>query len=275
MSAANILILLVAGAIAGFAGGMLGVGGAFIMTPLQYLVYTNMGVAPDVAIQTAFGTSLLVVLTTAISGALRHHRQERAVAWRTAFIMGGSGLVFGLVGAMLSVHVPGSVLKITFGVIAIASCVRMFFTTREKEAAEPEKRPWVWALWALPVGLFSGLLGVGGGILLMPILVIALKFKIHQAVGTSLAIMIFISIGGIIGYIISGISAADRLAYSVGYINLTSWVLLAIPSAVMAQAGAIATHRVPRRLLTYVFIIVLFYIGLRMIGVFEWLGWPL
>ncbi len=274
MSAYDILILLATGAVAGFAGGMLGLGGAFIMTPLQYLVYTNMGFTPDVAIKTAFGTSLLVVLTTAISGAFRHHR-ERAVAWRMALIMGGCGLVFGLIGAILSGHIPGSTLKIVFGAIAIISCIRMFFTTREKEAVEPEKRPWIWALWAIPIGLFSGLLGVGGGVLLMPILVIALKFKIRQAVGTSLAVMMFTSIGGIIGYIISGIGVVDKLDYSVGYINLTSWVLLAIPSAIMVQIGAITTHRVSRQFLIYVFVIILLYIGLRMIGVFEWLGWPL
>jgi uncharacterized protein len=274
MSIVNIFILLGTGIVAGFAGGMLGLGGAFIMTPLQYLVYTNMGVAPDVAIKTAFGTSLLVVLTTAISGAWRHHR-ERAVNWRVAMIMGGCGFVFGLGGATLATYIPGTALKITFGVIGIISCVRMFFTTREKEAAEPENRPWIWALWGIPVGLFSGLLGVGGGVLLMPILVIALKFKIRQAVGNSLAVMIFTSIGGIIGYIVNGINAADTLSYSVGYIDLTAWVLLAVPAAVMAQLGAIVAHRVPNRWLTYLFVIILFYIGLRMIGVFEWLGWPL
>lgn len=274
MSAANIIILLATGTVAGFAGGMLGLGGAFIMTPLQYLVYTNMGLTPDIAIKTAFGTSLLVVLTTAISGAWRHHR-ERAVNWRVAFIMGGTGLAFGFAGAMLSTHIPGSVLKIIFGVIAIASCIRMFFTTREQEAAEPEKRPWIWALWGVPVGLFSGMLGVGGGVLLMPILVIALKFKIREAIGNSLAVMIFSSIGGIIGYIISGIGAVNTLSYSVGYINFTSWILLAVPAAIMAQVGAAVAHRVSRRWLTYIFVAILFYVGLRMIGVFEWLGWPL
>jgi uncharacterized membrane protein YfcA len=116
---------------------------------------------------------------------------------------------------------------------------------------------------------------VGGGVLLIPVMVIALKFKMHEAVGNSLAVMIITSIGGIIGYIISGIGVTGRLSYSVGYINLLSWVLLAIPAAVMVQVGAMTAHRIPRRWLTYVFIVVLLYIGLRMIGVFEWLDWPL
>ncbi|MBN1161401.1 MAG: sulfite exporter TauE/SafE family protein [Dehalococcoidales bacterium] len=274
MSAADIFILLGTGAVAGFAGGMLGLGGAFIMTPFQFLVYTNMGLSTDVAIKTAFGTSLLVVLTTAISAAWRHHR-EQAVEWRVAFIMGICGLVFALVGATLAAHIPGTGLKITFGIIAIISGIRMFFTTREKVDTEPGNRPLLWAFWAIPVGLFSGLLGVGGGTILVPILAIILKFKMHHAIANSLAIMIFASIGGIIGYIVNGIGVADRLSYSIGYINLTSWILLAVPAAILAQVGAAATHKMPRKLLMYIFVIVLLYIGVRMIGVFEWLGWPL
>jgi uncharacterized membrane protein YfcA len=87
--------------------------------------------------------------------------------------------------------------------------------------------------------------------------------------------MVFSSIGGIIGYIISGIGAVNTLSYSVGYINFTSWILLAVPAAIMAQVGAVVAHRVSRRWLTYIFVVILFYVGLRMIGVFEWLGWPL
>ena len=274
MSAAAIFILLATGTVAGFTGGMLGLGGAFIMTPLQYFVYTDMGLSPDVAIKTAFGTSLLVVLTIAVSAAWRHHR-EQAVEWRVAVIMGGCGMIFALIGATLANLIPGTTLKIIFGAIAIISSVRMFITTREWVEAEPGNRPFLWAAWAIPIGLFSGLLGVGGGVLLVPILVIILKFKMHHAVANSLAIMIFASIGGIIGYIINGIGVADRLSYSIGYINLTSWALLAIPGAILAQLGAAAAHRVPRKLLIYIFVVVLLYIGIRMIGVFEWLDWPL
>jgi len=274
VSALNIFILVITGTVAGFAGGMLGLGGAFIMTPFQYLVYTNMGYSPDIAIKTAFGTSLLVVLTTAISAAWRHHR-EQAVEWRVAIIMGGCALVFAFGGATLAAHIPGNALKITFGVIAIISCIRMFMATREQIDAEPGNRPLLWAVWAIPIGLFSGLLGVGGGVILIPVLVIILKFKMHHAVANSLAIMIFMSLGGIAGYIINGIGVADRMSYSLGYVNLTSWVMLAIPGAIMAQVGAATAHRLPRKVLTYIFIVVLFYIGLRMIGVFEWLGWPL
>jgi uncharacterized protein len=274
MSAVDIIILLATGIVAGFTGGLIGLGGAFLMTPVQFIVYTRMGLPEDVAIMTAFGTSLLVVLTTAISGAWQHHRKN-AVNWRVAFIMGCSGLLFSFIGSTIAAHVPGGVLKIIFGSIAILACIRMIFATSERQDSEPVNNPWLWVAWAIPVGLLSGLLGVGGGVIMIPILVLALKFKMHNAVANSLAIMIFSSLGGIIGYIINGIGVADRLSYSLGYINLPSWLLLAVPSAIMAQVGAIVAHRLPKKPLMYIFIVIMLYMGLRMIGVFQWLGWPI
>jgi len=81
MTAAHILILLATGTGAGFAGGLLGVGGAFILTPVQYLVFADMGIPVDIAIKLAFGTSLMVILPAAASGTWWHHR-EGAVWWR-------------------------------------------------------------------------------------------------------------------------------------------------------------------------------------------------
>ena len=274
MTAPDILILIGTGIFAGFAGGMLGLGGAFIMTPLQYIVYTNMGLSPDIALKTAFGTSLFVVLTTAISGSWRHHMQG-VVKWRVAVVMGLCGLVFGLVGSTLSSRIEGDALKITFGVIGILSAIRMLFSVKEKKEAVFVDKPWVWALWAVPIGLLSGLLGVGGGVLMVPVMVIVLKFKMDEAAANSLAVMIITSVGGILGYIVNGLGVEGRLPYSVGYVDIPSWAMLAVPAAVMAQVGAVATRHINRKLLTYIFVVLLLYIGARMIGVYDWLGWPL
>jgi len=274
MSWEHILILIGTGTVAGFAGGLLGLGGAFLMTPVQYIVYTEMGLSPDTAIKTAFGTSLLVVLSTALSSAWRHHR-EGAINWRMAITMGACSLVFAFVGATLASLVPGSALKIAFGVIAVLSGIRMLFAMGYKTDREPVAKPWIWIAWAIPVGLFSGLLGLGGGVLMIPILVLALRLRMHNAVANSLAIMVFTSIGGIIGYIVNGIDAVNGLSYSLGYIHLPSWLLLAVPAAITAQLGAFLSHKLHGRVLAYIFLVILFYIGLRMIGVFEWLGWPI
>jgi hypothetical protein len=105
-------------------------------------------------------------------------------------------------------------------------------------------------------------------------MVLALKFKIHNAIATSLAMIIFTSTGGVVGYIIRGLGISDLPAYSIGYVNLQAWFLLAVTSIGMAQVGAMTAHRLPARQLRWIFIAAMFYVGLRMLvlGVFDWLG---
>ena len=87
--------------------------------------------------------------------------------------------------------------------------------------------------------------------------------------------IIFNSIGGIIGYIVNSLGVPNLPAYSIGYINLPTWFLLAVTSIGMAQVGAMTAHRLPTSRLRWIFIVLLFYVALRMVGVFEWLGWPI
>ncbi len=83
-----------------------------------------------------------------------------------------------------------------------------------------------------------------------------------------------VGVGGTVGYIINGLGIPDLPAYSIGYINLPTWFLLAVTSIGMAQIGAMTAHRLPVKQLRWIFIVMQFYVALRMIGVFEWLGWP-
>jgi len=272
LTVAHIIILLVTGVVVGFAGSLLGLGGAFIMTPVQYMVYTSVGMPTDLAIKIAFGTNLLVILPTAISGVWRHHKQG-AVLWKAALVMGSCSIVGSFVGATLATHLPGQALKVTFGIIVIISAIRMITAKLPEIDEAPKSNPWLLIAWALPMGVITGLLGIGGGILAIPIMTLALRFRIHNAVATSLAMMIFTSIGGVIGYIVNGIGVAGLPPYSLGYVNIPAWFLLSVTSIGMAQVGAIVAHRTQARYLTYIFVLITFYLGLRMIGVFDWLGW--
>ena len=271
---AHIITLLVTGSVVGFAGGLLGVGGAFILTPVQYMIFTNMGIPTDTAIKLAFGTSLLVVLPTAASGAWRHSKKG-AVWWKAAIIMGGCGAVASFGGATLATHLPGAALKIAFGAIVLASGIRMLTARSPKVEEEPKNNPWLWVAWAIPIGLVTGIIGIGGGVVAVPVMVLALKFKMHNAVATSLAMIMFTSTGGVIGYIVNGLGVPNLPPYSIGYVNLPSWLFLAVTSVIMVQIGAITAHKLPAKQLRYIFIGVMFYMGLRMLGAFDWLGLPI
>jgi uncharacterized membrane protein YfcA len=258
------------GAGAGFASGLLGVGGGFIIVPVSYWIILAMGISPDIAIRVAFGTSLLVILPTAISGTWRHNK-KKAIRWKTALILGLCALVGALVGATLAAHLPGEILEIGFGGLVLAVAIWMglgIMPKLRRGDEEPRENFGLVAACGFPIGMVTGLTGLGGGVLIVPMLVLALNFSMHIAIGTSVASIIFASLGGIVGYIVNGLGVAGPLPYSIGYVNLPIWLCLAATSIPLAQLGARAAHALPAKQLRYIFIAFMVYAGLRMIGVF-------
>jgi uncharacterized membrane protein YfcA len=270
----QIIALLITGVGVGFASGLLGVGGCFIMVPVQFWALTSVGVDPTIAIRIAFGTNLMVVLPTAISGAIGHNR-KKTVLWKAGVFLGLSALVGAFFGGIFAAHLPGNILKIGFGLAILAGAIRMLTAKPPKIKKEAIDNNLIHILWGFPLGIISGIIGIGGGVLMIPVMVLALRFKMHQAVGTSTALMIFASIGGILSYLINGLHVSGLPPYSVGYVNFLQWILLAGTSVPMAQVGAVAAHKLPAKQLKYIFIAVMIYMGLKMIGVFSWLHVPI
>jgi uncharacterized membrane protein YfcA len=273
LTATHILILLAAGAGTGFASGLLGIGGGAVMVPVSYWLILAMNVHPDIAIRIAFGTSLLVILPTVISGSWRHNK-KKAVRWKTALVLGSSALVGGLVGASLAAHLPEKILTVGFGGLILAIAVWMGLGIMPKlgrKDAEPRENLALVAACGFPIGIVSGLTGLGGGVLIVAVLVLALNFPMHTAIGTSVASIILASLGGIVGYIVNGLGVSGLLPYSLGYVNLPIWLCLAATSIPVAQLGARAAHALPAKPLTYIFIAFMVYAGLEMLGVLDWI----
>lgn len=268
--AAQIIALLITGLGVGFTSGLLGVGGCFIMVPVQFWALKSIGVDPTIAIRIAFGTNLLVVLPTAFSGAVTHHRRG-AVLWKAGVTLGIAGAIGAFFGAFIASHLPGKVLTVAFGIAVILGALRMLTAKPPQITDEPSDSIAAFILWGIPLGIVSGIIGIGGGVLMIPIMVFFLKFKMHQAVGTSTALMIFTAIGGSISFLVNGLGVQGLPPYSTGYLNWLQWVLLAGCSIPMAIIGARVAHLLPAKQLKYIFIVVMFYMGLKMIGVFSWL----
>ncbi len=271
MTAIDIFKLLATGAGAGFASALLGIGGGSIMVPVSYWLILAMGVSQEIAIKTAIGTSLLVILPTAISGAWRHNK-KKAVRWKTALTLGACALTGALVGATLATQLPGEILEKGFGGLVLAVAIWMslgLIPKLRREGKEPRENLALVAACGFPIGMVIGLTGLGGGVLIVPMLVLALDFPMHIAVGTSVAAIILASLGGIVGYVVNGPGMPNPLHHSLGYINLPICLCLVATSIPLAQLGARAAHALPAKPLRYIFIAFLVYAGLNMIGVFK------
>lgn len=268
MDADLIVILLATGVVVGLGQGLLGVGGAFIMVPVMVAVFQHMGWDPDLAVKTAFGTSLLVIFPAALATTAAQQRRG-AVWWKPAVAMGLAGATGSLIGSTLTTRViGGEVMKVVFGVVVVLAAVRLLTVRRHESRESPAQRPLAWASFGLLVGLFSGLLGTGGGILLVPAMVAFLRFRMHLAVATSAAVMAFTSGAGALGYFINGLHLSGLPGGSVGYFSLTAWLCLAPTSIALTQAGTWLAHRLTAGALRVAFALVMVAVGLHMVGAF-------
>jgi uncharacterized membrane protein YfcA len=244
------------------------VGGAFIMVPVMVAVFDHLGWDPDLAVKVAFGTSLLVIFPAAVATTAAHQRRK-AVWWKPAIVMGIAGVAGSLLGSTLTTRViGGEVMKIVFGVVVILASIRLLTAKPVESREAPRERLLLWAAFGFPIGMFSGLLGAGGGILLVPVMVTVFKFRIHQAVATSAAVMVFTSGAGALGYLVNGLHVSGLPGGSLGYFSLTAWLCLAPTSIGMTQAGAWAAHRLSAKTLRIAFVAVMIVVGLRMVGAF-------
>ena len=258
--------LILIGIAAGFASGLLGVGGGFLIVPLQYFLLKYIGVNSDLAILISFGTSLAIIVPTSLSGAYRHTRNLDGII-EPGIRLGVFGIIGGLLGGFVASASPSRILEIIFG------CLLLFITinnivniNKEREEARIPFNLISTAIIGLIVGFSSGLLGVGGGIFLIAILTLLLGFSLIEAIGTSSIFICLTAIGGFLSYIVSG-WGVNTFPYSIGYVSIINFVLIAMFSVPLASVGAKMAHKVPQKKLKIVFSIVVFYMALKMLGV--------
>lgn len=266
-----VILLLLTGCGVGFASGLLGVGGGFLMVPIQYYLLSATGIDTSLSLRIAFATSLAVILPTAISGTLGHLKKG-SVNKRIAVFMGMTSLFGGLSGAFVSTQVSASYLKIIFGFLLLIIGIKLFISQSDTEKEDLNDNTLLLLILGFSVGFLSGLLGIGGGIVMVPLLSLVIGLNMHDVVGTNSAIMIFSSTGGLISYLFMGLSINGLPEYSLGYINLLQFILIVITSIPLSQLGVYISHKISPNKIKMIFMILIYYIGLKMIGLFEFLG---
>ena len=261
-----ICILIGTGLIAGFMSGLLGVGGGFLYAPVMYFVLRQSGVPDDMAILVAFGTSLAAAFPTVLTGAFGHTKKGNVV-WRDAVMMGLCGTVTGFIGGTVATYLPVQILTLLFGVMLILGAIRLV-TSLPSGTGEKMAAPLAAGIGGT-TGFMSGLLGVGGGTILVPLMVLLGKFSMKKAAATSAASILFITVGGILSYLVNGFSAGIDLSaygfYLIGYIDVLMWAILVITAIPMVLFAVKISGRVPEVWLRRIFFILMLVIAIRML----------
>ena len=268
-----ICILLIGGSVAGTFAGFLGIGGAFILIPFQFHILMELGFPPDISMKTAIATTLCFTFPTAFNSAYNHSKKG-TVIWNKAVIIGVSGFISSFIGAYIATFLSAAYLCVIFGVIVLTTSLKIKSAQNVSEGENKiSENKIIYILFGMAAGLASGLVGIGGGLILIPLLILLLKFPVRKAVGLSSAAIVFTSAGGVCGYIINGIGVASPIPYSFGYINLVFWTALVIPGVIFSRFGASLSHKTDPKKIQYVFSIVSFLIGSFMIirGITLWM----
>lgn len=260
-----VLILMGVGVGVGFISGLMGIAGGVILIPALLKIQSLMGgIPPDTAVKVAFGTSLLTAVLTTSSGTWQHHR-ENNVCWHDAMALSLSGIAGALVGSTISSYLSGAVLKPLFGAAVLAVAVILALRSEAKGNIRCEKHPvgGIIAVGGL-IGTFSALVGIGGGIMLMPFLTLVLGYSSHRAVGTSGAVIPLVALSGAIGYIVHGWGESGLLPFSAGYVNLFFVLCVSVSSMLTAPLGARAGAKLHGRWLNRLFAALLVLVALKM-----------
>jgi uncharacterized membrane protein YfcA len=211
------------------------------MVPFLYLVYANSGVSPSAQTVVAHATSLGVAFVTATVGTWRYARVG-AIAWQPA----ASYAVPGIFTAFLTARVLTRLAEVhwvraAFGVFLLVTAADMARRAR-RARRQPEPHPhnvhsWGWLVLAgLGGGILSAMLGIGGGLIAVPVLLYVGKLPVHAAAPTALAGVCLTTLSGAIGYVTAGTGPVIS-PFMAGYVDLRMALPLSFGAMVTVPLG--------------------------------------
>ena len=245
-------ILAWPGAVAiGVSLGLLGSGGSIITVPvLVYLIGQDEKVA--------IAGSLFVVGNIALAGSLQYLR-AKLIDWRNVLVFGLPGMAGTYLGAVIAAFVPGIVQLALFALVMLLASYMMLRPVARTDKPHEPRETWKIAGDGLAVGIVTGLVGVGGGFLIVPALVLLGGLPIHRGVATSLVIIALKSYSGFYKYI-------DVLADQDLVLDWKTLMIVTALGIAGSYAGARFARRMPQARLKRWFGYFLIVMGIYILG---------
>lgn len=271
------------GLVVGLLSGLLGIGGGTLVVPFLYLLmahpeWSGVVVAEGHQVTLAHATSLAVIVPTAWAGLLAFRRSD-LVDWEIVVRFGGVAALTAALGAQMAASVPGELLRTIFGFLLLWIGARMsgipglgartvsFPEKREgRDASDtPHLRPGVAVAGGGIVGFLSALLGIGGGVLAVPILLRWARLDLHRVAAASIGIVAFAAPAGILSYAWAGQGVEGLPTGSLGYVSLPLAAILVPGAMLAAPVGARLNQRLPAAPLRRLYGVALLLVGGRLL----------
>lgn len=247
-----LVAMLGAGLFAGFAAGIFGIGGGFIVVPALFVVLPLLGGTHDAIAHVAIGTSAATIIVTSIRSLLSHAKRgavefEVLKTWAPWIILGDG------VGVLLAGHVDGHILTMIFAVGVFLMSLNFLLPKVGGKVISDEMPSGIARVGiAGGLGTFSALLGIGGGTIAIMVMTLCGR-SIHRAIATASGIGTLIAIPSAIGFALIGLKETGLPWGSLGYVNVPATLAIASMSILTAPLGVAVAHAMPAAPLKKVF----------------------
>jgi uncharacterized protein len=263
------LCILAGGVVVGLLAGLFGIGGGVVIVPVLFEVFRVLDVAEAVRFQLCIGTSFAIIVPTAI----RSYRTHRAMGAVDADILRQWALpsVAGVgIGTAIAAVAPAALFEIVFVLFVNVIAFKLLFGRDTwRLGADLPGRIGMIGYGGL-LGIVAALVGVSGGSLCTMVLTLYGK-PIHKAVATAAGFGVPVTIAGTIGYVIAGWGHRAQLPpFSIGFVSLIGFALMAPISTLMASYGARLAHWLKRRTLEIAFGGFLYLVAARFLASLVW-----
>ena len=257
-----ILILILFGCLSGFFAGLLGAGGGMIIVPALFFAFKLSGYSSELLMHLSVGTSLAIIFPTSIISAYTHYKNGNLD--KNFFKFCGFFIFLGIIlGTFFTSCVNTINLLSLFAIYTLISGVFLLIKNDKVDKFKNEISNPYKIIYGLITGFLSVPLGIGGASIMVPIMKFY-NYSIKIAIGTSAHFGIIISFTGFLSMLISGHYFAEvNEPYTIGYINLLSFIIFVPATLLMARIGAITTSKMKKEILNKIFGMVLIIISIR------------
>ncbi len=247
----------------GIVGGFLGIGGGVIITAVLLEWFKAQGIPVDTRFHLAFGTTLLAIFGTAISSAFTYQQMKRVV-WRAVAVMGGASVIASLIGSRLAAASSGPLLKTLFVSFCLFNAAMLFRKSSGLAVGvEPRLDITRLAMIGILAGLMSAYLGIAGGVVIVPLLILWIKIKPEMAPGTSSAVGVITSLVGALGYAMNGTGAEHLPDGAWGFVVPAIAFPILLGTMAGGPIGSLLNRRYGKKSFRYAFAVFLLLMAAR------------
>ena len=243
----------------GFFAGFFGIGGGLISVPFLYYLFSSFGVDNAYIMHLSVGTSFSIIIPTSIVSVMTHHK-FKAVDFNIVKSFGIFVVIGVIFGTIFAASLNTKPLVLFFAIVVFILAFYLLYLKEKETNIKLKMKLSSKIFFGFLSGFISAPMGIGGAVMNVPILKF-FGFSINNAIGSAAAIGFLIALFGAIGFLITGNYLDVNLPFSIGFLNIPTFLIFIPITTLMARIGAKTVHKINKQKISKYFGIFLIIIG--------------